>query len=353
MKEQAHEGTIAPVMRAARVHGPGDVRLDTLPQPACGPHDVIVRLGACGVCGSDLSYIAQGGLGGSEPLSQPLPIGHEFAGTVVTVGAEVTDIALGLRVAVNPDAAYIGGGGPEGAMAPYIKVSAPTLGRTIFPLPDHLSFDIASLAEPLSVGLHGLRVAGAKPGDKVAILGAGPIGLGTIVVLKHLGIDDIVIFDRVPERLARAQALGATHTINVDEESLTDALGRVHGFGERFGSRCVNTTLFLDCAGHAPAVEEIVAIAPYRARISIIALHHKPMALDLWCMMANEIALFGSIADNRAEEFGEAVALLAAGPDIDPLISHRIDFSDFHHALTTAADATRAAKVVLTFSEAA
>ena len=353
MKEQAYERTVVPVMQAARVHGPGDVRLDTLPQPTCGPRDVVVRLGACGVCGSDLSYIAQGGLGGSETLSQPLPIGHEFAGTVVAVGSEVSDVALGLRVAVNPDAAYIGGGGPEGAMAPYIKVSDPTLGRTLFSLPDHLPFDVASLAEPLSVGLHGLRVANARPGDKVAILGAGPIGLGAIVVLKYLGIDDIVIFDRVPERLARAKALGAAHAVHVDVESITDGLGRVHGFDERFGNRCVNTTLFLDCAGYAPAVEEIVAIAPYRARISIIALHHAPMALDLWRMMANEIALFGSIADNRADEFGEAVALLAAGADIDPLISHRIDFSDFHNALTTAADATSAAKVVLTFSEAA
>jgi threonine dehydrogenase-like Zn-dependent dehydrogenase len=341
-------------MPLARVHGPGDVRLDTVPIPACGAGEVLLRVGACGVCGSDLGYIAQGGLGGVEPLKQPLPIGHEFAGTVVAVGAGVTGIAPGLRAAVNPDRAFIGGGGPDGAMAPYIRIEGAELGETLFPLPDSLSFAEAALAEPLSVALHGLRVVRVRAADKVAILGAGPIGLCTLVMLHHLGVRDVAIFDRVDERLDRARTLGAGLAVNVTRESLPDALARFHGSGERFGAPFVGTDVFVDCAGSAAALQEALAVARYRARVAVIALHHTPLALDLWRLMANEITISGSVADARSEEFGEAVAMLGQGrQDLSPLISHRIDFDQFHEALATAADAARAAKVVLTFAEAA
>lgn len=342
------------MMQLARVHGPADVRLDEVPVPPCGPGEALVRVHACGICGSDLGYIAQGGLGGVEPLLQPLPIGHEFAGTVEAVGPGVAGVAPGMRVAVNPDRAYIGGGGPDGAMAPFIRVAGAEIGETLFALPDHLSFAHAALAEPLSVGLHGLRVGGACASDRIAILGAGPIGLCTLVMARHLGATDIAIFDRVPERLERARALGAGLAVNVDDEPLTEALARFHGRGERFGSPFVGTDLFVDCAGSAGALAEVVAVAKYRARIAVIALHHKPLALDLWRMMANEITVAGSIADNRAAEFGEAIAMLAhRGQDLSALISHSFDFSRFHEALAVAADGARAAKVMLTFPEAA
>jgi len=346
--------TLPAQMTLACVHGPNDVRLDPVAVPVCAPGEAIVQVGACGICGSDLGYIAQGGLGGVEPLAAPLPIGHEFAGTVIAVGEGVSAVAPGLRVAVNPDRAYIGGGGPDGAMAPFIRITGAQVGETLFPLPDDLSFAKASLAEPLSVGLHGLRVAAVTAQDKVAILGAGPIGLCTLVMLRHLGATDIAIFDRVPERLDRARALGAALAVNVAEQSLADALTRFHGGGERFGAPFVGTDVFVDCAGSAAALAEVVWIAKYRARIAVIALHHKPLALDLWRVMANEIALFGSIADSRASEFGEAVAMLARQEiDVSALISHRYDFSQFHEALGMAADPARAAKVVLTFGEAA
>jgi threonine dehydrogenase-like Zn-dependent dehydrogenase len=108
--------------------------------------------------------------------------------------------------------------------------------------------------------------------------------------------------------------------------------------------------VFIDCAGSGPALAEVLGVAKFRARVAIVALHHQPLALDLFRLMANEITLAGSIADARAEEFGEAVALLADGMvDLEPLISHAFDFGQFHDALATAADPVHAAKVVLTF----
>lgn len=174
-------------MQAARVHGPGDVRLDWIEVPEAGPGEVIVKVAACGICGSDLSYIAAGGLDGVNRFAQPTPIGHEFAGTVVAVGTGVRDVAPGQRVAVNPDRGVIGSGGPAGAMAPYIRVTQAVVGDTLFPLPDHVGLAEAALAEPLSVALHGLRMANVTDQDRVAVIGAGPIGLCTVAALKRLG----------------------------------------------------------------------------------------------------------------------------------------------------------------------
>lgn len=337
-------------MRLARVHGPGEVRLDEVPVPEIGSGDVLVRVEACGICGSDLGYIAAGGLGGGAPLTAPLPIGHEFAGVVEAVGEAVTGVAPGARVAVNPDAGFIGGGGEEGAMAPFIRLRDPDLARTLFAIPDHVSFEEAALTEPLSVALHALRITHARPGDKVAVLGAGPIGLCAVAMLKHLGMKDIVVIDRVPARLERARALGATLTVDTRETSMTEALAGIHGEGDRFGTRYVGTDLFVDAAGAPPLLTESIACAKLRARIAVVALYKKPCEVDLWKMMANEIAMTGSIALDRAEEFGDAIAMIASGSvDLAPMISHRFDFDQFHDAIAIAADGDRSAKVMLRF----
>jgi len=339
------------MMRLARVHGPNDVRLDEVAVPVAGTGEVVVRVVACGICGSDLGYIAQGGLGGVEPLKAPLPIGHEFAGAVVDVGIGVTDVAIGMRVAVNPDLGYIGGGGADGAMAPYIRVGGARIGDTLFPLPDHVDYAQAALAEPLSVGLHALKVAHVRPRDRVAVLGAGPIGLCTVAMLHSMGVERIAIFDRVDSRLDRARQLGAGLAVNVDDEPMAGALARFHGDGERFGAPFVDTDVFIDCAGAPLALIEAVGIAKYRARIAIVALYKKPVNIDLWRLMANEITMSGSIAVDRAAEFGEALAMIAGGgQDLGPLISHAFDFGDFHKALAVAADSAASAKVMLTFA---
>lgn len=340
-------------MRAAFVHGPKDVRLEEIPVPVAGPGEAIVKIAACGICGSDLGYIAYGSLDGGPP-SEPFRIGHEFSGTVVDVGDHVDGIAIGMRVAVNPDLAFIGGGGPDGAMAPYIRVVGAQLGDTLFQLADDLSFAEAALAEPLSVALHGLRVTNVTAKDRVAILGAGPIGLCAVVMLRHLGVRNIAIFDLVDERLDRARALGADLAVNVGKETLTEALAKFHGEGDRFGSRYVGTDVFVDCAGSVPALTEALGVAKKKARFAIIALHHKPLPLDLFRVMANEITIAGSIADDRRPEFGEAVEMLGQhAVDLSPLISHSFDFSQFHEALAVAADGAKAAKVMLTFNGAA
>lgn len=337
-------------MKLARVHGANDVRLDDIPIPQPGARDVLVRVEACGICGSDLGYIAQGGLSASAPLTQPLPIGHEFAGVVEAVGKDVRGLRRGDRVAVNPDERYIGGGGPEGAMAPYILVPDAKLGSTLFALPGHVSSEEAALAEPLSVALHGMELVRVAPTDKVAVIGAGPIGLCAVAMLRHRGVRDIAIFDREESRLERAAEIGATATFKVQETSIADGLVQAHGEGVRFGMRYAQTDVYIDAAGSAGALTDVISISKYRARIAIIALYKKPAPIDLFKLMANEITITGSIADNRSREFGEAIDMIAArAVNLAPMISHRIAFDRFHEAIDIAKDASRAAKVMLTF----
>src|SRR5690606_15504851 len=153
------------LMKLARVHGPGDMRIDDVSVPRPGPDDVLVQVLASGICGSDLGYIAKGGTGGGA-LTARLPRGHALAGGIARVGSNVKDIAVGLRCAVNPDDAYIGNGGAEGAMAPNILIPSARIGSTIYPIPDHLPMERAALAEPLSVALHALNIAGVGPASK-------------------------------------------------------------------------------------------------------------------------------------------------------------------------------------------
>ena len=150
----------------------------------------------------------------------------------------------------------------------------------------------------------------------------------------------------------RAKALGADLAINTAEESLGDALCRFHGEGNRFGARFAETDVFVDCVGVEAVLQEVIAIAKYKARIAIIALYKKPASVDLFKVMANEILISGSIADDRKPEFGEALEMIAGGrQDLTPLISHRLDFSQFTDALAIARDAVQSAKVMLTFDQ--
>lgn len=195
-------------MKAIMLHGPDDLRIDELPDPMPGPRDLVIRLAACGICGTDLSFAAVGGMLG--PSDTPMALGHELSGTVAATGTEVQHLAPGQRVVVNPtsETNMIGSGG-AGGFAEYLLVKEVAPGAHVFPIPDSLSFEEAALTEPLSVALHGVNRAEVGPGSRVAVFGAGPIGLGVVLFLRAHGVEDIVVFDMSEQRLERARALGA------------------------------------------------------------------------------------------------------------------------------------------------
>lgn len=338
------------MMPSVAVHGPNDVRIDQIETPMPGPDDIVVRVAACGICGTDLGYAKAGGLpvGGT---GAPVPLGHEFSGTVEAVGSSVSDVRPGQRVVVDPTTPtnYIGSGGP-GAFAPLILVRDISSQPMIYPIPDSLDFETAALVEPLSVALHGVYRSGAKPGEKAVVFGAGPIGLGVVAMLRHKGLTDIIAVDRSNGRLDRARALGARVTLNPDDGDIWDVIAAEHGTSKLYGMKVVGTDQFIEVSGAPPVIPAVLANARFHAHLTVIAVHHHPVPVDFAMALAKEMELTTAMA--YPTEFAEVVDILASGAiDTSALVSHRFDFRSFTEAFAAAADTERAAKVLVTFGE--
>jgi threonine dehydrogenase-like Zn-dependent dehydrogenase len=334
-------------MKIARIHGPDDLRLDEIPEPECGPDDVVLDVRACGICGSDLGYVRLGGVQG--PTTEPMPIGHELAGTVAAVGKNCAEIArVGDRVALHPGAAGfgLGNGGPEGGFTPRLLVRGASGGRSLFPLPDALSFALGALAEPLGVGMHAVDQSEARPGDRVAVLGAGPIGLSAIATLADRGVEDVVAIDRSPLRLEVARQLGAAHTIDTREEDLWEALGRIHGRSQLYWMDVVETNVFIEATGVGPLLADVIGRCAPKSRISVVALHRNEVPIDFMNVLTKEITIRGSI--EYPEDFGEMLRLLSRR-NLEPMISHRFAFDDFLEAFDLAKSPSESAKVLIEF----
>ncbi|MDT0577075.1 alcohol dehydrogenase catalytic domain-containing protein [Croceicoccus sp. F390] len=334
------------IMDMVRVSGPGMVSLDPVPVPQLGSGDVLIEVANCGLCGSDLGYIKVGGV--SAPCTEPFGLGHELSGTIAAVGNAVSGLRPGQRVVVNPmgDGNMIGSGAPAGAFAPYVVVTNATLGGSIHLIPDHVSFEAAALAEPLAVALHAVRRAGPLPDERIAVFGAGPIGLGIIHFLKASGVKDIVAIDLSPTRLQRASSLGATATVNAAEADVASALGDAHGRGDLFGWPVVNTGVFFDVSTSPGVLPQIVGVAPFHARVVLVAVHHAPIAIEWKMVLGKELTI--TTAMGYPDEFADALTAIAEpGFDEDAFISHRFALAQFHDALAAARARDGSAKVMI------
>ncbi len=336
-------------MQQVTVHGPHDVRFEAVPQPQPGPADVVVKVAACGICGSDLTYVAMGGLPLAPGVSMPL--GHEISGTVYAVGASTKAVRVGQRVVVNPEAANnrIGNGGREGGFAPYLLVRNAALESCLYPLPEHLTFQQGALVEPLAVGMHAVNRADVQPHDKVVVFGAGCIGLSTIICLRHRGVNDIVAVDLSKTRLGLAARLGARAVCTPADADPWTVIGEHHGRELVHGALpAVGSDLYIDACGAAAVVRAAFDHAKFGARLVVVALHTQEVALPFFNVMAKELTIKGAMA--YPDEFPAVIEMLAAGSvDPSPMITHEFAFADFPRALATAQHPDRAGKVMVTF----
>src|SRR6266699_4827749 len=246
-------------MRAVVIDAPGRFRVDSLPDPTPGPGEVLVRVGACGICGTDLHLID-----GDSPLARyPLIPGHEFAGEVVALGDDIaqnygnggTKIGVGSRIAVEPNL-YCGhcefcrtghenlclnyaaiGVTVSGAFAEYVTVPA----AKAYVLPEHLSFREAALIAPLSCAVHGMHRLNPRSGDTFLIVGAGAMGLILVQMALRGGASKVAVVDLNTQRLQRAEKLGVDSTQTDINKLLED---------EPLGFDCV-----IDVTGVASAIE--------------------------------------------------------------------------------------------------
>lgn len=334
-------------MKAVRLHGPGDLRLDDVAEPSPGPADVVVRVAACGICGSDLSYLRTGGV--SAPVVEPIGLGHELSGTIAAVGREVRGLAPGMRVIVNPMGGgnAIGNGSPEGAFAPMLLVRNAAPGDGVHAIPDTLSFERAALAEPLSVSLHAVKRAGLKPGSKVVVFGAGSIGLGIVLFSRRLGIDDVAVVDVSDQRLARALALGARYTINPSRDDVAARLGEAHGRAELFGWPVVQTDTFFEVSGAPTVIPSIIGMAPFHAALVVVAVHHEPVPVNFLMALGKEMTITTSMA--YPDEFPAVIDTLCGEVDVSPIISHRYPLEEYASAFAMAQNRNESGKVLITF----
>lgn len=336
-------------MKIPFVHGPNDLRIDDILPPEPGPRDAVIRVATVGICGSDLNYVALGGVAG--PADKPMPLGHELAGTISELGPEVSGFSVGQRVLVNPIFNFIGNGGPEGGFANELLVRD-IVGNpaSLMAMPAEMDFDTGALIEPLAVARHGVNRLGAKAGDKVALFGAGPIGLGAIVSLRHRGVEDIVVFDLSPFRRERALALGARAAFDPRENPPEPTLSELHGTALLYGTiPKPGTTHYLEASG-APVLPEIVEFARFGAIIAVVSIQKKPVTLNLQTMLAKEMSLITSMG--YPTEFAEVLTMLQERQiDLGPMISHHFPGADFMDAFAMAKRQDQAAKVLVHYND--
>lgn len=336
-------------IRQVRVHGPDDVRVDEVPRPSPGPRDAVVRVAACGICGTDLSFIRLGGSRG--PTGTPLCLGHEIAGVVEWVGSEVGTAKVGERVVVHPgndELGRIGTGAPEGGLTPELLVREAARDGRLFRVPDALPLDVAALAEPLAVGMQAANRADVVPGDKVAVFGCGPIGLFALATLLDRGVEQVVAIDPNPRRRALALALGAQAALDPAAGDVFDELARLHGTAPFLYGPTPATNAFIEASGVGQVIADVLQRGRAGGRLSVVALHYQPVPTSFLLVMMKQFSIHGSM--EYPPRFADAIELLARR-DLSSVITHRVPLARFDDALGVLRGTADCGKVLVTMGD--
>jgi threonine dehydrogenase-like Zn-dependent dehydrogenase len=333
-------------MKQIRVHGPNDVRLDDLPAPVPGPRDALVRIVACGICGTDVSYVHMGGITG-----RPMALGHEMAGIVEWVGAEVADTAVGHRVVVHPadeEHGRLGSGAAEGGLTPLLLVREAARGRRLFPVPAGIPLRVAALAEPLAVGMQAVNQADVAPGDKVAVFGCGPVGLLAIATLLDRGVHDVVAIDPSERRRELARKLGAAHAFDPTAADVWAELARLHGTAPFMFGPTPATDAFIEASGSDRVIGEILGRGRFGGRMSIVAVHYQPVPVNFVMVMMKQFTIRGSF--EYPPRFEDAIELLARR-DLSFLVTHTLPLEDFARGIKLLEGSKDCGKVMITMGD--
>jgi len=301
-------------MAAAVFNGAGRIDLEHRPVPTLGPHDVLVEVSHCGICGSDLHL-------GLDGWARPGSIGgHEFTGHVAAVGSEVADWTPGDPVVGGPprscgtcrscrrgrpslcvDRATPGKSEWQGAFARFVRVPRAQLLR----LPPGLDLRTAALTEPLAVALHALTISGAQPGDRVAVFGLGPIGQLLVAALVERGVDDVVVVEPRRTRRTLGRALGATQVLEPEALEVPTIAEP-----ERLADHPVDVAF--ECSGARAAMEAALAQLDRGGLLVLVGAGVDPPRLDPNRIVLNELRITGSYCYDP-DGFPRALDLLASG----------------------------------------
>lgn len=321
-------------MRAAVYRGPGRIAVESRDVPRPEATEVLVQVRACGLCGTDVHI-----LDGQYPATPGVALGHEYAGVVVEVGAEVAGLQPGDAVAVDPNIAcrtcpacrrgdvhlcehlQALGVTRDGGFTEFSRVPA----RQAHRLPAGLGFEQWALAEPLSCCLHGLDLAGLRPGDRVAVLGAGPIGLMMVQLVRGAGAAFVLAADPLPAKRELALRLGADEAVDPMARDLSEALRLQAPEG---------ADVVLECVGVPATAAQALELA--RRGGTVVWFGVSPpgatIAVEPYAVYRKELTIRGAFVNPHT--FARAVTLLAQGRvRTESLISHRFDLAGVAEAI--------------------
>lgn len=342
-------------MQSVVLHEPLDLRIEKRVRPTAGPGEVLVRIERGGICGTDLHYYRHGGFG-TVRMKEPMTLGHEISGRVEALGPNVSDLAVGTLVAVNPaspcgickfcrmgepihclDMRFLG----SAMRTPHVQggFSQHLVCRSENAVPlASADLSAGAFAEPLAVCLHAVSEAPVY-GSRILIMGAGPIGSLLVVAARFAGAREIVAVDVRDEPLAYASKVGADRTINIAERA------------EELEPFAVNKGYFdvvFEAAGQASTVASALQYARPRGTIILVG-QGATAELPVSGVVSKELNLRGSFRFDT--EFALAVDLIGSRRvDISPLLSNTLPFTEARRAFELAGDKSRSMKVQLDFA---
>jgi L-iditol 2-dehydrogenase len=340
-------------MLAAVLHSKRVLQVDRIPTPVPARDEVLVRIRSCGICASDIHYLAHGRIG-DWVVDRPMILGHEASGDVVAAGEAVPSDLIGARVALEPgascgrceacksgaynlcpDVRFFATPPVDGAMAEYAVIRADLAHR----IPDSVSYDAGALVEPLAVGVYSARLTGVGPGDTVVILGAGPIGLCALLACRQAGARNVLVSDPMPNRLAVASRLGAAAVVNPLEDDIATALA---GISPGRGADAL-----LDTAGNRAAAETAPELMRRGGSIAVIGLPPDDrITYRMNVVASRQLSIHGVF--RYANAYPAAISLAAGLRSVDDVVTHRFPLREAVSAFEMAETAKdRCIKVIV------
>lgn len=324
--------------------------MEERPVPEIGPDDVLVKVRKTGICGTDI-HIYNWDDWAQKTVPVPMITGHEYAGEIVAVGADIRNLRVGQRVSgeghvvgmksrasragkyhLDPDTKGIGVNLP-GAFAEYVRIPA----FNIVPLPDSIDDDIGAILDPLGNAVH-TALSFDIVGEDVLITGAGPIGIMGAAVARHVGARHVVITDLNADRLNLAAEVADVVPVNVATEDLRTAMDRL-GMREGFD-------VGLEMSGAPAALDQMIDHMVMGGHIALLGVPARPFIFDLGKVVFKMITLKGIYGREMFETWHKMLAMLESGLDVRKVITRRMRAEDYAEAFERAAGG-EAGKIVL------
>ena len=324
-------------MKAAVLYGARDMRLEERPVPSFGENEVLLKVAAVGVCGSDVHYFAYGRIG-DQVIESPMPLGHELSAFVADFGSAVEGLEKGQRVAVDParpcgrceqclhgrqnccpNVRFCGTPPVEGTFQEFYVVDP----AQCVPIPGDMTMSAAAFLEPLLVGVHANNMVPTRPGESCVIIGAGPVGLSCLAMAKASGAGPLIVTDKLDYRLELATRMGASHTINVTRDDPVAAVREITGGGAH---------VLFDCTNNSEGLSQAIGAARIGASIAWVGITGDD-AISIDPHVARRKQLLIQLIRRSVHGFPQGLRLIADGIiDVEPMITHHMKLEKIHDA---------------------